>query len=275
MEKIRDLNQLAVVDLEGVPLEEIAFLVARERYPEVDFQPYRDRLDEFARRANCRIDRVVGGRQVADGLNRYLFEEEGFRGNRDDYYNPVNSFLNDVLDHREGIPITLSILYLAVGRRLRLPLSGVNFPGHFLVRYEGEGELFFIDPFHGGKILSEEDCRRRLASLYGETFVFRPDFLYPSRNREILLRLLANLKMIYVTKKDFPMALQMLNRILLFNPYGTEEVRERGILYYQLECYGPALQDLSLYLQKNPAAEDRPAIEECITDLKTKVTLIQ
>lgn len=273
--RLKDLGELANVDLETVPIEEIAFLVAREKHPEIDFQPYRERLDEFARRARLRIGQVVGGRQLAEGLSRYLFEEEGFRGSSTDYYNPGNSFLNDVLDHREGIPITLSILYVAVGRRLGLPVKGVSFPGHFLVRFDEPLETFFVDPFYRGKILTEESCRHRLSDMYGEGLPFRPEFLYPSSNREILLRMLANLKMIYMTKKEFPMALQILNRILLFNPDGTEEVKERGIVCYHLECFGQALKDLSLYLKKNPAAEDRIAIEECIEDLRGKVSLIQ
>lgn len=271
----RDLAELSTMDLEAIPIEEIAFLVAREKHGEVDFEPYRERLDEFARRARARIGQVLGGRQLAEGLSRYLFEEEGFRGNSQDYYNPSNSFLNDVLDHREGIPITLAILYLAIGRRLGLPVSGVAFPGHFLVRYEEMGEVFFIDPFYRGKILSKKDCQRRLEEMYGEALPFRSEFLHPSRNREILLRILANLKMIYMMKKDYTMALQMLNRILLFNPFGADEIKERGLVYFQLECFGPALKDLETYLMRAPDAIDREAIEECVADLRVKIDRIQ
>ena len=272
--KLKDLNELANVDIEAVSLEEIAFLVAREKYADLNVQPYQERLDEFARRAKLRIDQVVGGRQVADGLSRYLFEEEGFRGNTSEYYSPSNSFFNDVLDQREGIPITLSILYIAIGRRLNLPVTGVGFPGHFLVRYDDPRDVFFIDPFHRGRILTQEDCRQRLSDMYGDALPFRDEFLYPSRHREILLRLLANLKMIYMTKKDFPIALQILNRILLFNPYGTEEVKERGMIYYQMECFGQALKDLESYLTRIPTAPDRLVIEECIEDLRSKVAQI-
>lgn len=271
----RDLSELATLNVEAVPIEEIAFLVAREKYQGLEIDPYRQRLDEFARRARPRVDQVIGGRQVAEALSHYLFEEEGFRGNTSDYYNPVNSFLNDVLDHREGIPITLSILYIAIGRRLGLPVSGVGFPGHFLVRYDEPGFPFFVDPFHQGKILAEEDCRRKMTDMYGEEVPFRPEYLRSSRNRDILLRMLSNLKMIHMTKKDFPMALQILNRILLFNPYGTDEIKERGMVYYQLECFGQALRDLQTYLIRTPSASDRPVVEECIEDLRGKVAMIQ
>src|SRR5579885_3345933 len=115
---VHGLEELAKQDLEALPIEEIAFLIAGEKYPGFDASPYRERLDHFAERAQARVGQVLGGRQIVEGLSHYLFEEEGFRGNSGDYYNPCNSYLNDVLDSRQGIPITLSILFVAVGRRL-------------------------------------------------------------------------------------------------------------------------------------------------------------
>ncbi len=273
--KCKNLEELSTVEIEKIPLEEIAFLVAKEKYPDLDPQPYRDRLDEFARRAKFRMDQVLGGRQIAAALSHYLFEEEGFRGNISDYYNPSNSFFNDVLDQREGIPITLAILYIAIGRRLGLPLTGVGFPGHFLVRYDDPSETFFIDPFHRGKILTEADCRQRLQDLYEDAIPFHPEFLKATPHREILLRMLTNLKVIYMTRKDFSMALQILNRIVLFNPFGADSFKERGLVYFEMECFGQALKDLQLYLKRTPSAADRRIIEECIEDLKNKVALIQ
>ncbi len=272
---IKNLIELSTLDIEKIPLEEIAFLISREKYFDLNPQPYLERLDEFARRAELRIGKVMGGRQLAQGLSQYLFEEEGFRGNTTDYYNPSNSYFNDVLDRREGIPISLSILYIAIGRRLGLPLVGVGFPGHFLVRYEDANVLFFIDCFHHGRILSDEECRRRLEDMYGEALVFQKEFLEPSGHREILLRMLTNLKMIYMMKKDFGMSLQFLNRILLFNPYGFEEIKERGIIHYHMECFGSALKDLEAYLRSRPKAADRHVIEECIEDLRVRVSQIQ
>lgn len=272
---LSELARLANSDIEKVPLDEIALMVARERYPDLQCHTYRERLDEFARRAKIRVDNVLGGIQIAQALSRYLFEEEGFRGNKSDYYNPSNSFLNDVLDQRVGIPITLSILYMAVGRRLNLPVCGVGFPGHFLVRFADADETFFIDPFHQGKILSTTDCVQRLQETYGEALPFQPEFLNPSCHRDILIRILTNLKIIYMNKKEFPMALQILNKVLLFHPDGTNEIKERGILYYQMECFGQALKDLSHYLKNSHNAPDRSVIEECIEDLRAKVSRIQ
>ncbi len=271
----KNLVELANLNLEEIPLEEICYLIAKEKYPALDPQIYRDRLDEFARRAHLRIGKVMGMRQLAIGLSQYLFEEEGFRGNTSDYYHPSNSFLNDVLDRREGIPITLSILYIAIGKRLSLPVHGVGFPGHFLVRYEDPKGAFFVDPFHRGKVLSAEDCKHRLGDMYGDVLPFQHGFLDPSSHREILLRMLTNLKIIYMMKKDFAGALQTLNQILLFTPFGSEEIKERGMLYYHMECFSQALKDLEVYLQRAPAAPDRPIVEGWIKELRVKVSQIQ
>jgi regulator of sirC expression with transglutaminase-like and TPR domain len=269
-----DLLSLAGRDLEDVPVEEIAFAVVREKYPDFDEDHYRQKIDEYARRADLRVGGVVGAHSVIHGLNHYLFEEEGFQGNSSDYYNPANSFLNDVLDTRQGIPITLSILYIAVGRRLGLNVRGVSFPGHFLVRFESEDGVFFIDPYHKGKILTEEECRDRLKEMYGNDLPYHEAFLAPAGHREVLLRMLTNLKLIAFMQRDYPMALKILNRILLFKPEGTFEWKERGLVEYQLECFGPALKDLETYLQKQPDDPDRPDLENYLEDLRSKVDRI-
>ncbi len=272
MERLKDI---ATLDLDKIPIEEIALILAKEKYPDLNAHLYLDRIDEFARRAHMRIGQVSGAKQVIQGLSQYLFEEEGFRGNSSDYYHPANSFFNDVLDRREGIPITLSTFYIAVGRRLGLPLRGVGFPGHFLVRYDDPQTTFFIDCFYRGKILSQEECRTRLEQMYGDQIPFRSEFLEASPHRDILLRMLTNLKIIYMMRKEFGISLQMLNLFLLFSPFGTDELKERGLIHYHMECFGPALKDLESYLEQVPRAEDRPIIEECIEDLKIRVSQIQ
>jgi regulator of sirC expression with transglutaminase-like and TPR domain len=266
-----DLSVLAEHDLERIPLEEIAFAVACEKYPEFDAHPYRERIEEFARRADARVGGVVGAYSIVEGLGHYLFDEEGFRGNTGDYYNPANSFLNDVLDTRQGIPITLSILYIAIARRIGMNVRGVSFPGHFLVRYESEDGVLFIDPYHKGKILTEEECRERLKEMYGNDLPYHDVFLAPAAHREILLRMLTNLKLISFMQRDYPMALQLLNRILLFKPEGPFELKERGLVSYQLECFSQALHDLETYLKKEPEDPDRPDLEVYLEDLRHKV----
>lgn len=265
------LEHLVTRDLEAVPVEEIAFSIARERYPDFDFKPYRERLDEFGHRASMRVGRVVGARSIAEGLAHYLFAEEGFRGNSGDYYNPSNSYLNDVMDTRHGIPITLSILYIAVARRLGHHMKGVSFPGHFLVRFDHEGETYFVDAYHRGKILNEENCRNRLQEMYGDRIPFRPEFLEPAPHREILLRMLTNLKLIALRQTDYPAAYQVLSNILLFKPEGGVELKERGLVSFQLECFGQALTDLEGYLRESPDDPDRSKLEFYIADLRDKV----
>lgn len=269
-----DLSSLVNHDLEGIPLEEIAFALVREKYPDFDAAHYREKINEYARRADARVNGVLGAHSVIQSLNHYLFEEEGFRGNTGDYYNPANSFLNDVLDTRQGIPITLSILYVAIGRRIGLNLRGVSFPGHFLVRFESEDGVLFIDPYHKGKILSEQECVERLKEMYGNDLPYHEAFLAPAGHREVLLRMLTNLKLIAFMQRDYPMALQLLNRILLFKPEGPVELKERGLVEYQLECFAPALRDLENYLKKQPDDPDRPDLENYLEDLRNKVDRI-
>ncbi|MBI2981003.1 MAG: transglutaminase family protein [Deltaproteobacteria bacterium] len=252
-------------------IPEISLLVAREKYPELQFEHYLARLDEFASRAELHVKNVQGGRQIVEALNNYLFADEGFRGNTSDYYNPSNSFFNDVLDRRTGIPLTLSILYAEIGRRLGLPLAVVGFPGHALVRYRDRHETLFIDPFYSGKILAEEDCKLLLSEMYGGQLLFRPEYLNPATKREVLIRMLSNLKIIYMSKKEFEMALNILNKMLLFDPLAADSIKERGMVHYQLECYSSALRDFETYLMKEPTAADRSFIEECIAELRPKV----
>jgi regulator of sirC expression with transglutaminase-like and TPR domain len=274
METPKNLQQLSLLNVEAVPLEEIALLVAKDYYPELDTVPYLKRLDELAQRAQYHIEGVVGNTAIARTLSYYLFDEEGFRGNTSDYYNPSNNFFNDVLDQRTGMPITLCILYVAVGRRLGLPVSGVSFPGHFLVHFQNKPESFYVDAFHHGKLLSENDCKKRLRERYANAIPDKPKFFQPSSHLEILIRLLSNLKMSFMLKKEYETVLNVLNNILLFTPDGTEELKERGLIYFHLECFQAALEDLESYLSKVPSAPDRIEIEACITDLREKVEQI-
>ena len=270
-----NLKELSRMNPETMPLEEIALLVARERYPELCLQSYRNRLDEFGRNARHRIGGVVGGRAIAKGLSHYLFHEEGFRPNRHDYYDPSNSYFNDVLDQRTGIPISLSVLYVAVAKRLQLPVAGVAFPGHFLVQYHEPGDTFYIDTFNYGSLLSAESCQQRLREQYGESLPYRSEFLEPATHREILIRMLTNLKMCYMLRKKFDVILTILNQILLFTAEGADELKERGLIYFHLECFNAALNDLESYLAYQPHTSDRKILQKFVLDLKDRVTHIQ
>src|SRR5881396_777188 len=171
----------ALLDLPdgAIDLGHASLLIAREEYPDLDVHGYLERLDEMAREIRGRMKGTEGAKSQIAHLNRLLFEEMGFRGNREEYYDPRNSFLNDVLDRRIGIPITLSTVYLEVGRRIGCRLAGVAFPGHFMVRLMGRDAMpdVLIDPFNRGRILTEAECRALLLEMYGGQVPFSPDLL--------------------------------------------------------------------------------------------------
>ncbi len=240
----------------AINLAEAALLIAQEEYADMNCSAYLDRLDRMADEADRRSRNVKNARGRLGALNRYLFETVQFRGNSEDYYDPRNSFLNEVLDRRTGIPITLSTVYLEVGWRLEMPLHGVGFPGHFLVKYSSpEGDIV-IDPFHQGTILSEEVCQNRLDQMYGRRVQFGQTLLAASTKRQILIRILTNLKGIYLTAKDHHRALAAVERILLIDASLDREIRDRGILRMQLQQTSQGIADLERYLTTNPQAED-------------------
>src|SRR5688500_7825950 len=162
---------------DSVDLARAALLIAAEEYPQLRPEPYLQRLDLLAEHVKDRLADETAAPVVLNEITRVLFEEEGFRGNGEAYYDPRNSFLNDVLDRKLGIPLTLGIIFLDIGWRLGLPLHGVNFPGHFLLRYEGEALRLLIDPFHNGQIRFEDQAQELLDRVYGGSVALKPDYL--------------------------------------------------------------------------------------------------
>jgi regulator of sirC expression with transglutaminase-like and TPR domain len=252
---------------EDVDLALAALLVAAEEYPQLLPEPYLRRLDILAERVRDRLDIETAPPVVLQELSRVLFQEEGYRGNVDAYYDPRNSFLNDVLDRRLGVPLTLSLLYLEVGWRLGLPLHGVNFPGHFLVRYEGEAVKLLIDPFQGGEIRFEDEAQDLLDRVYGGSVTLQPSYLRPAGRKDILVRLLSNLKGIYLNTRDDRRALAATERILIVRPDAAAEVRDRGMLLARLGFADEALQELRDYLTRAPAADDAERVRLLIAEL--------
>lgn len=251
-----------------VELARGALLIAAEEYPQLVPEPYLQRLDLLAERVRDRLSEESAPLVVLQELSRVLFEEEGFRGNASNYYEPRNSFLNDVLDRRLGIPITLSVIYLEVGWRLGLPLEGVNFPGHFLVRYPGEAVRLLVDPFHEGLIRFEDDAQELLDRVYGGSVQLQPGYLRGAARKDILARILANLKAVYLNQHEDARALAAIERILLIRPDSGEEVRDRALALIRLGREGDAIPELRRYLQLEPAAADRPAIERLLLQLE-------
>ena len=244
-----------------------ALLIAAEEYPQLLPEPYLRRLDVLAERVRDRLDLETASLVVLQEVSRVLFAEEGYRGNSEAYYDPRNSFLNDVLDRRRGVPLTLSLLYLEVGWRLGLPLQGVNFPGHFLVRYDGEAVKLLIDPFQDGTVRFEDAAQELLDRVYGGTVSLQPSYLRPAGRKDILVRLLSNLKGIYLNIRDDRRALAATERILLVRPDAAEEVRDRGMLLARLGFADEALQELRDYLSRAPSAEDAERVRLLIREL--------
>ena len=244
-----------------------ALLIAAEEYPQLTPEPYLRRLDLLAERVKDRLADENAAPVVLQELARVLFQEEGFRTNTEAFYDPRNSFLNDVLDRRLGIPATLGILFLEVGWRLGLPLEGVRFPGHFLVRYDGEALRLLVDPAQRGEIRFEDQAQQLLDALYGDAVRLQPEFLRAASRTDILVRLLANLKEIYLKAHDDTRALAAIERILLIRPTSLEDVRDRGMVLARTGRASEAIDDLERYLGGARAAADAPRVKLLIEEL--------
>jgi regulator of sirC expression with transglutaminase-like and TPR domain len=259
-----------------IPLAEAALAVAAEEYPGLDVTAYLRAVDALAARAEARLlppPRPAAA--VLSAVKTVLFEEEGFRGNQEAYYDPRNSFLNEVLDRKLGIPITLSILYIEVAGRCGLSLQGVGFPGHFLVKCPASastGDLF-IDPFNGGDVLGPDECLARFrGALHGREF--DPRFLEGVGPSQILTRMLHNLKKIYVESGDDMRALWVIDRLLLLQPSNLEERRDRGLVAARLGGTASAVKDLGAYLEGASQASDAQEVRALLEELKKKTSYL-
>ena len=248
---------------ERIDLAEAALMIARTEYPALDLPAQLQRLDQMALQIAADPGRSCLGNVVA--INEYLFDREKFSGNEEEYDDPRNSFLNDVLDRKKGIPITLSVVYMELARRHGLPVWGVGFPGHFLVKYaSGSGEIL-IDPFNKGAILSRQDCEERLRSNFGEDAELRPEFLATSSNKQILDRMLNNLKGSYFRRRNFPRVLAMIEMGQAIDPGSRESLRDRGMVYLLMGRYPEARADLMACAALSPP--DDPSLKDINTAL--------
>ncbi len=246
-----------------------ALWIAAEEYPSLDPQPTLAHLDALAAAAEPCLGGASDDAERAERLLHFLHTEQGFVGNEKSYDDPKNSFLNVVLERRTGIPITLSLVLVEVARRSGLPLRGVSFPGHFLVKLEGP-ELRVLDPFHG-RVLALSDCRARLHAVQGPGATFRPELhLRAASPREILVRMLTNLKHLYLRARDFGRTLACCERILLLLPDAPLELRDRGLVYERLDCFAAAASDLERFLHLAPEDATAPAIRERLLALRAR-----
>ncbi len=268
------LKQLVEGPEEDLDLAEAALLIAQHEYPQLDVAGYLRRFDEFAGTVRQRLRPHVLPEQIIAAMNYFLYKEQGFAGNSGDYYDPRNSFLNEVMDRRLGIPITLSIIYMELGRRLGLLFQGISFPGHFLIKLPAATSTVVLDPYAGGISLGVDDLEQRLVQLYAESGqkVSLDDALANAGKKEILLRVLRNLKAIYVHTRDYNKALAAVDRMLLVVPDQPQELRDRGFIYQQLECTHAALADLRRYLALEPEASDAEAVHARLVELQQQAT---
>ncbi len=249
-------------------LERAALYLAQEEYPDLEVDAYLNGLDTMAVEVAERMPPAPYPLRMVQTINQYLYDDLGYQGNTTDYYDPRNSFLNEVIDRRMGIPITLSLVYLAIAQRLDFPMVGVGMPGHFLIRPDVAEMEIFVDPFNRGEILFPQDCQERLQEIFGQPIEIQPAFLQTVTTRQFLVRMLTNLKAIYINRSNLPKAVAAVERILLLVPNALLELRDRGVLYYHLNRLVEAQQDLENYLQLAPHAEDAPVIQDLLDTIK-------
>ena len=270
------LNEIIGGPEREIPLLEAALLVATHRYPDLDVKYYLDVLDTFGTRIAEQVGNDSGPAEKVAALNHYLFDELGFAPNAQDYYDPRNSFLNDVVERRTGIPITLSLVYMAVGRFLGLRISGVSYPGHFLVKCDLSDGIIVLDPFSRGQSLDLTDLQRILREARGGEVsrAIVAGCLVAASKREILLRMLRNLKMIYLRSHQLDSALKIMDWIVTANPSQAVEIRDRGMIYQELECHRAAVADFERYLELEPGCSDVEQIRDRLVALRRSVSLL-
>jgi len=269
-----ELGRLLDRPEEQVDLARAGLLLARAEYPDLDVEAELARFDALAAQAAPFVSPQPAGAPRVNGLRAYLAEVSGFRGNQDDYDDPRNSFLHEVLDRRTGLPITLSVVYMEVGRRLGVSLSGIGLPGHFVVQYRDRQNLFFLDPFSQGRILSGADCRGLVERLYQGRVPFQEEFLAPVDKRYIIRRMLHNLRGVYLRREELEKTLRILDLILAVAPDSPEDLKQRGLVHYRLRQYRRARLDLESYLARNPPAPQAEPARKALRELKRVAALL-
>jgi regulator of sirC expression with transglutaminase-like and TPR domain len=253
----------------SIDLAAATLAIARIEYPLLDVSYYLERLGALADRVRSRMRSNPTAREAIARLNSILFDEEGLRGNRDDYYDPRNSFLNDVLDRKLGIPISLSVIYMDVARRVGFPVVGTGMPGHFLLKhYDAMSGEILIDPFNRGRLVGRAECQQRLDEIYSGQVELKPEFTQAVTHRDILTRVLNNLRQIYFTRRDLSKGLAILDLLLAIPPQSADMLRERGLVRLTLEQYLGAAKDLGRYLQLQPEAPDAEDVGETLEMLR-------
>jgi regulator of sirC expression with transglutaminase-like and TPR domain len=280
-------DALIAVDDADIDLVQGALLIASIAYPELDMTHYIAQLDSLAGRVRSLLElpprqpgeaEEIDAQATLNALNQVLFIEEQFHGNQDNYMNPENSFFNRVLEERTGIPITLSLLYIEVARRVGIQIEGVGLPYHFMVRCRLPERSIYIDPFEGGLFFSQQECKERIKrmaeQITGGRVRLHTHWFAAVTHRQFLFRMLNNLKHIYLHNEDYEHALPICNLLILLMPQLAQERRDRGIVHLQLKHYARALHDLKVYLEFAPEAKDRTEIQEHIKSIREIMAML-
>lgn len=248
-----------------IDLAKAALYIALEEYPEIEIDAYLNALDTMAADVSALLPDELYPLRIIQVLNQYLFSDLAFSGNTEHYYDPDNSYFNQVIEQRTGIPITLSLLYLEVSKRIKFPMIGIGMPGHFLIRPAQEDIEIYVDPFNQGEVLFPQDCEDRIKQLFNGAVDFRPEFLEAVSSKQFLARMLNNLKTIYLHRGEMSKVLAAIDRILMLFPDTPYEQRDRGLIYYQTGRWIEARQDLENYLNHVPQARDANLIQQLLT----------
>jgi len=264
----------ALVARPVVPLDEAALAIAAEEYPGLDAGGYLAQLDALGERVRRLAPAPRRAATTLQAVREVLFDEAGFRANEKAYYDPRNSYLNEVLDRHLGIPISLSLVFIEVARRAGLPLDGVGFPGHFLVKLAPEaGPEVFIDPYNAGELLTGEECMARFKAV-SQGREFDPRYLQAVTPHQILSRMLHNLKRIYVEQNDDVRAFWIIDRLLVLSPDATDEIRDRGLVSARLGLKPAAARDLARYLEAHPTAADAGEVRDLLASLQRAPSML-
>ena len=261
----RPLAEAVSQSAADIELDRTALLIAQQHCPDAEITAYLRRIDEYAGRARPFIDMAKTPEGQIAGINAVLYDQEGFIGNAEEYYDPRNSLLNHVLDRKTGIPITLSILYASIARRLGVPIVGVGFPMHFLVKYIADGADLLVDPFNQGKILSPGDVEELLLKVYGAPVPLQETFVQPLPPRLILYRMLNNLKLVYLKNEDYAAAGTTVEQMLVVHTQ-MDDIRDRGLIYLQDRRWSEAAEYLTRYLTEVPDATDAALVRTHLTE---------
>jgi regulator of sirC expression with transglutaminase-like and TPR domain len=252
-------------------LIQIALEIARDAYPQLDSKPYLATVDQLVERVRARSDRHAGPRKILAQINWALFVEDGYRGNRENYFDPRNSYMNEVIDRKQGIPISLSMLYWTLAERLGVSLAGVNLPAHFMLRHDEPGKPLFIDPFHEGEFLDRQGCERRISELTNRQAELTEDQLAPCSVRIVVARVLRNLKAIYLGTHDYLSALPVQRRLAAVAAADPVEQRDLGMICIQVDRPGEAIDPLQAYLDALPGADDAKTVTSLLQAARRQI----